>query len=289
MERGVWRAGNWIAGASGAALLISLFLPWYGMFTGIVCVQAPCPTFSFASGWQALGVEAAFLVGAAGLGVALPGLALAKARPALGRKAVALATGAGALATIVVVLRLNVPPGGLDDVLDSVRPRREAEVLPEIGAYLALAGAVGVCGGAGLSLTGHASGRLAPLADVSTRLLPVAAGAGLLATLFVPWFQVEVVRALSPGTPPHSSYNVWDALPFSDLLVVTVAVAIVAASLAAALTSSPRLYLAVALLGLLGLVGTLFSATRPVIALPWTQVSADVGLLGPGSPPVPRS
>lgn len=120
------RYGEWIAGVSGIALLVALFLDWYS-FSGVA-----------ANAWQALSVIDVFLALAAVLGIALM-LTTATQRSA----AVPQATGAIAVpfafvASVLVLIRAISLPGGADG--------------RELGLFLGIAATLGVLIGAWRSI-----------------------------------------------------------------------------------------------------------------------------------------
>jgi hypothetical protein len=123
------RPGEAVAGLSGAALLVVMFLDWYGVRGGGAGVSA----------WTAFSVTDVVL----GL-VALAGLALAllqatQRTPALPVATSVLAAALGIAATLLVAYRLLNAPG--PDALVELRP----------GAWLGLLATAGVAAGAWLS------------------------------------------------------------------------------------------------------------------------------------------
>jgi hypothetical protein len=130
------RAGEWIAGLGGVALLVSLFLPWYewelcAMLATDVRRGAPCPS---ASGWESLAAIDVLLAFVAAAGVLLPVVTAAQRVPALPIAVAALTTIAGLVGVLLVLLRIAAMP---DHFLER-----------EWGIWLALAGALGVLTGA---------------------------------------------------------------------------------------------------------------------------------------------
>ena len=117
------RAGEWMAAASGTALLAALFLPWYGLDGGRA-----------ASAWESL---AALDIVLALIGVAALALLLVTAGqrvPAVPIALAALLVLGGLFAALLVALRvLNLPDGAAGR---------------EWGLWLALAASLGIlCGG----------------------------------------------------------------------------------------------------------------------------------------------
>jgi hypothetical protein len=108
------RDGEWLAGGGGVALLASLFLDWYGG----------------GSAWASLAVVDVVLAALALVPIALAVLQATRRSPALPVAFSVLTVPAGALATLLIVFRILVPPGS-DTVSDVHR-----------GAWLALAAAI---------------------------------------------------------------------------------------------------------------------------------------------------
>lgn len=149
------RAGEWIAGLGGAALLVSLFLPWYGgAARGLTTV----------TGWQSLAVLDVLLALAALGALALPVVTAAQRVPAVPIALASLVTMEGLLAAALVLVRVGFVPGEADG--------------REWGLWLGLAGALAIlAGGAAamrderLSRPGRgtdASGRPAPPPELDT-------------------------------------------------------------------------------------------------------------------------
>jgi hypothetical protein len=114
------RTGEWIAGASGMALLASLFVPWYDPGS--------------LSGWEALSALDVLLAFVAAAGVLLPVVTATQQVPAVPIALAAVVTLIGLVGTILVVVRLL-------DIPDVASGR-------EWGVWLALAGALGIVAGA---------------------------------------------------------------------------------------------------------------------------------------------
>jgi hypothetical protein len=121
------RSGEWIAALSGAALLVSLFLPWYG-----------AGAEDDASGWQALAAVDIALALVAASGVALLLITASQRVPAVPIALSALVTLVGLIGVVLVLVRLADMPGGFE--------RRE------LGIWLGLAGAVGIVAGGWLAM-----------------------------------------------------------------------------------------------------------------------------------------
>jgi hypothetical protein len=112
-------AGEWLAAASGVALLVSLFLPWYG------------PS---ASAWESLAAIDVLLAFVAASGVLLAIVTAAQRVPAVPVALSALVAIAGLFGLLLLVFRLA-------DVPDGASGR-------EWGIFLGLAGAIGIVAGA---------------------------------------------------------------------------------------------------------------------------------------------
>ena len=118
------RAGEWIAGAGGVALLAAMFLHWYRA-AGVVEVTA----------WEAFGVLDVVL---ALLALAPLGLVLTQATrrsPSVPVAFSVLAALAGALAALLILYRIVNQPGP-NDIVDV-----------QLGAWLALLAALVIAGG----------------------------------------------------------------------------------------------------------------------------------------------
>ena len=140
MER--LRAGEWIAGAGGVALIASLFLHWYGLdfpdesLTGLV----PEGVSTEATGWQAFGVLDVVLVALALVPLALVVLQATRESPSVPVAFSVFSVLAGLLATLLILIRLIDQPG----------PNELVAV--EAGAWLGLVAAILVAIGGWRSL-----------------------------------------------------------------------------------------------------------------------------------------
>ena len=121
--------GEWLAAASGVALLVSLFLPWYEIASG-----GPGST----TGWESLSAIDILLACVAASAVLLAIVTATQAVPAVPIAVSALVSLAGLFALILVVLRVL-------DIPDWASGR-------EWGIWLGLAGAVGIIAGAMLAM-----------------------------------------------------------------------------------------------------------------------------------------
>jgi hypothetical protein len=110
------RAGEWIAGVSGLALLAALFLPWYGGEAG-----SPPPAGWTAygpledgaaslTGWQSLGALDVVLAVVALAALAIPVITAIQRVPAVALAYESLTTLVGLLAIVLVLIRvMNMP------------------------------------------------------------------------------------------------------------------------------------------------------------------------------------
>src|SRR5687768_11410108 len=120
------RAGEWIAALSGAVLLVSLFLPWYGAGA------------EDASGWEALAVLDVALALVAGFGVGLLVITASQRVPAVPIALSAMVTLVGLVGLVLVLIRLADLPGGFDG--------------RELGVWLGLLGAIGIVAGGAVAM-----------------------------------------------------------------------------------------------------------------------------------------
>jgi hypothetical protein len=126
--------GDMVAGVGGIVLLISLFLPWYGVSIDVANVSVS----ESGSGWEALDVidVILFLVSVAAIGVVAA--RAADQLPAEVPGAVVL-LGLGGLAMLLVLFRIIDIP--VDDVPDQV------DVSRKIGVFIALIGSAAIAYG----------------------------------------------------------------------------------------------------------------------------------------------
>jgi hypothetical protein len=118
------RAGEWMAAASGVALLVSLFLPWYRP-DGL-------------SGWESLAAIDVLLAFLAASGVLLAIVTAGHSVPAVPTALSALVVIGGLVGVVLVLFRVVAIP-------DEASGR-------EWGLWLGLAGAVGIVAGAALAM-----------------------------------------------------------------------------------------------------------------------------------------
>jgi hypothetical protein len=134
------RAGEWLAAASGVALLVSLFLPWYQ--PEVCLTHSPgypggtdCPSLS---GWEALAAVDVLLAFIAASGV-LVGIVTAVQRvPAVPIATSALVMISGTFGVLLVLFRVI-------DLPDGAAGR-------EWALWLGLAGALGIAAGAFIAM-----------------------------------------------------------------------------------------------------------------------------------------
>jgi uncharacterized membrane protein len=121
------RHGEWIAGVSGTALFVALFLDWYSADGGAT-----------ANAWDSFTLTDIVLAVAALMGISLAVAAATQRSPAVPQTISALTTPVALAAALLAVIHaLSLPDGA------SGR---------ELGLYLGLAGAVGVLVGAWRSM-----------------------------------------------------------------------------------------------------------------------------------------
>jgi hypothetical protein len=138
------RAGEWIAAVSGAALIVSLFLPWYS-FAGVVARDDRGVAWARIrgvstdwTGWDALAVNDVILALVGASAVLLLAVTAWQATAALPLALSGLLTLFGLVAVVLVLVGVVWLP----DLADT----REA------GVWLALAGSLGVLAGAWLAM-----------------------------------------------------------------------------------------------------------------------------------------
>jgi hypothetical protein len=157
------RAGEWIAVLSGAVLLVSLFLPWYrrGPVACIALVGQECPNPERFTGFEAFSVIDWVLAAVGLFAIAVFLVTLTQRTAALPIAMDALLTIAGAIAAVIVLIRLlNIP--------DGLGPHVERSG----GAWVALAGALGTAVGAWLAMRDERRGRPGESADAANPPMP---------------------------------------------------------------------------------------------------------------------
>jgi multisubunit Na+/H+ antiporter MnhB subunit len=129
------RAGEWVAAASGVALLVSLFLPWYGPESR--------------TAWESLTAIDVLLAFVAASGVLLAIATATHAVPAVPIALSALVTFAGIFGVLLVLFRvLDLPDGATGR---------------EWALWLGLAGAVGIVAGAVIAMREERAIEAAPV------------------------------------------------------------------------------------------------------------------------------
>ena len=127
--------GEAIAAAGGLALLVFMFLPWYGGSLSGIGAPVKVPT---STGWESFGGVFDFLI----VLLAVTPIAVAAGRatdrlPPLPLEQGLLVLSAGALLALIVGIRLLDAP----DVIDVGIPNVEVDSSRKVGAFLALAAA----------------------------------------------------------------------------------------------------------------------------------------------------
>jgi hypothetical protein len=124
------RTGEWIAGASGLVLFVSLFLPWYRVeSTPAVDITA----------FEAFSVFDIMLVVAAAAGMAVLVVMAVQETPAVGVAVEALVTIVGGVIAILLLFRVLNVPGELE-----VAAGQPFETVRTPAAWIGLAAAFGV-------------------------------------------------------------------------------------------------------------------------------------------------
>jgi hypothetical protein len=113
------RLGELVGALGGVGLLVSSFLPWYSVGG------------QDATAWQAFSVTDIVMAAAAVMGLSVAACVLAHISVSYPVAGSAVATGVGALALILIAIRLADPPG-------------EGDVGVEFGAWLGLVSAIAV-------------------------------------------------------------------------------------------------------------------------------------------------
>jgi hypothetical protein len=145
--------GDMIAGVGGIVLLISLFLPWYGVSVDVAGFSAS----ESGSGWEVLGFIDILLFLISVAAIAIVAARAAGALPADLPAAVILLA-LGALAVLLVLYRIiDIPTDG--DVPDQVDLSRK------VGIFIALIGAAAVMYGGWRTNTEAPAGRATPATD----------------------------------------------------------------------------------------------------------------------------
>ena len=142
--------GDIVAGVGGIVLLISLFLPWYGVSVDIAGFSAS----ESGSGWEALGfIDILLFV----IAVAAIAVVVARAAGALPADipAPVILLGLGALAVLLVLFRIiDIPVDG--DMPD------EVDLTRKVGIFIALIGAAAITYGGWRTNTETPTARMTP-------------------------------------------------------------------------------------------------------------------------------
>jgi len=133
LDRGALRRGEVLAASAGAALLIAMFLPWYGLSGEVAAFASRLGVNPSANAWRAFGGTDLVLFLAAAAAVALPPARAAGWPLALRGPAGAPLAAVGALASLLVLVKLVDPPA--------------SDLAIKYGAILGLLSAAGILAG----------------------------------------------------------------------------------------------------------------------------------------------
>ena len=158
------RAGEWIAAASGVALIVSLFLPWYEGTSDGAGTYGGDATFT---AWEVLAVLDVVLLIVGLLAIAVLVVTASQGVPALPVALGSLAVIAGAIGAALVLFRVLAIPD-LEAFSDAVFPEGERQ----LGLWLALLAAAGVTAGSFLAIRDERLSRPGETTDVSGRPVP---------------------------------------------------------------------------------------------------------------------
>jgi hypothetical protein len=159
------RAGEWIAGLSGAALVVDLFLPWYGAEG----------TSATATAWEAFAVNDAILLLVALFAVGLWTAAATQRTSAVPVGTAALTVLLALVGTILVVIRLVFEPS-VESVASHATavgvafygPGLSNSATIEYGAWIGLVAVLGIVFGGYRSMADERTPRsVAPSIDVT--------------------------------------------------------------------------------------------------------------------------
>jgi hypothetical protein len=142
------RGGELLAGLASAALLVVMFLPWFGD----------------RSAWEAMAIARVVLVALVLCGLTVAVLTVTSRTVAMACSAAAVTVGVGALALLLVVYRVVVN-----------EPGPNATVTVELGAYLGLLLVLAIVAGAWRTLADERTGAAASLRQTE-RVLAVRGG-----------------------------------------------------------------------------------------------------------------
>jgi hypothetical protein len=260
------RIGAWIAAVAAPALLASLFVDWYEL--SVVIAVLPGPGGVGISGWDALGsIEIVLLCAAVAFGpqpllaqVTLGGpVGVHAAEPESGWVAAlrrmdaarwtAAVAGLVALgAALLAVFRISEPP---EQLLDSPRLA---------GPFIALAGSLGIAGGALLAVAGDRLFEVVPRARLRLGAIAIAA-AVIIVSLWLPWYE-PTTEVAARGA---SSVSGWEAFRVADALIAVGGVALLASTAVAAALCWRSAFLALALGGWLAAAIVVFAGPHAAI------------------------
>lgn len=146
------RHGEWIAGISGAVLLVATFLDWYDVR---LPPQSRALGGTGANAWESFSVVDVFLAAAAAFGVALAVSAATQRSPAVPQAVGALTVPVAFAAAILVLIRLFDPPSAasvLEGKVLVLFGSGGPEVTREPGLYVGVVATLGVLVGAWRSI-----------------------------------------------------------------------------------------------------------------------------------------
>lgn len=141
--------GEMVAAASGVALFIFMFFPWYGVDVEGLPGVGDTPDFS---AWEAFDLIDILLFLAAAIAVAIAVLRALGSMPDLPAPPGRIVLIAGAVATVLVLFRLLVTPGEDTELLGV-----DIEITRKIGIFLGLIAAGGIAYGGYRQLNDPAS------------------------------------------------------------------------------------------------------------------------------------
>jgi hypothetical protein len=105
------RTWEWFTGAAGLVLLISLFLPWYGIGVDVPSASAAFRSSGSANAFESFAVIDMILVLAALIAIALPIVTAMQRTIAVPQTLSAFVVWIGLIASILALFRLLSPPG----------------------------------------------------------------------------------------------------------------------------------------------------------------------------------
>jgi hypothetical protein len=143
------RVWEWLTGAAGLVLLVSLFLPWYGLDNVKVGGAIPFDPTTTATGWESFSVVDVLLALAALGAMALPVVAAMQRTAAVPQSLTALLMFFAVVAAVAAVVRLLNPP----DVVTVLRAAGaeggyssgdRIDVMREVGVWLGALSALAI-------------------------------------------------------------------------------------------------------------------------------------------------